>query len=277
MRLSISNIAWDVVEDEPVSALLNKYRVDAIDIAPGKYFPQPTQTTDCEIANVKAWWSSRGIEIVGMQALLFGTTGLNVFGDASTQLGLLAHLDSVCRIGAGLGARKLVFGSPRNRDRSGLTDEQVQSIATAFFRRLGMIAERHNVVVCLEPNPTHYGANFMTTTAETAQVVREVHHPSIQMQFDSGAITLNREHVEAELSMCANLISHIHASEPDLVPLGDHGADHHAIHEVLARFLPSHVVTIEMLATQNEPHLDAIERALKYAVQCYRPTATGRP
>jgi hypothetical protein len=52
-----------------------------------------------------------------MQALLFGTTGLNVFGDNKSQEAMLEHLRAVCRIGAGLGATKLVFGSPKNRDR----------------------------------------------------------------------------------------------------------------------------------------------------------------
>ena len=80
MRLAISNIAWDTAEDEAIATLLHRFGVDAIDVAPGKYFPEPAKATDEEIARVKNWWSERGIEITGMQALLFGTTGLNVFG-----------------------------------------------------------------------------------------------------------------------------------------------------------------------------------------------------
>jgi D-psicose/D-tagatose/L-ribulose 3-epimerase len=36
MRIAISNIAWDVSEDEQVATLINKYGIDAIDVAPGK-------------------------------------------------------------------------------------------------------------------------------------------------------------------------------------------------------------------------------------------------
>jgi len=75
MRLALSNIAWDVAEDEAVSAMLQRYRIDAIDIAPGKYFAQPALATASDMARVKTWWAQRGIEITGMQALLFGTTG----------------------------------------------------------------------------------------------------------------------------------------------------------------------------------------------------------
>lgn len=273
MRLSISNIAWDVPEDEAVAALLQRHQVDAIDIAPTKYFPNLAQATDAEIAEVKAWWARRGMEVTGMQSLLFGTTGLNVFGPAEVQDAMLAHLDAVCRIGAGLGAPRLVFGSPRNRDRSGLGDDQALQVAVPFFQRLGSIAQAHGVVVCLEPNPSCYGANFMTTSSETAQVVAQVGHPAIRMQFDTGALAIHGEDPAAVLHGAAHLIGHIHASDPQLVPVGDGSTDHGAMARALAQHLPHHPVTIEMLATASEPHVQAIDRALTAASRHYRNPA----
>lgn len=132
MRLAISNIAWDINEDEAVATLLQRFAVDAIDIAPGKYFPEPAKATNEDIAQVKDWWAERGIEITGMQALLFGTTGLNVFGSVESQAALLTHLAAICRIGAGLGATRVVFGSPKNRDRSGLNDQEALDVAIPF-------------------------------------------------------------------------------------------------------------------------------------------------
>ena len=274
MRLAISNIAWDVAEDEAVAELLRRYQVDAIDIAPAKYFPQPAEATAAEMGRVKDWWATRGIEITGMQALLFGTTSLNVFGLPESQDVLLRHLDAVCRIGAGLGAPRVVFGSPKNRDRSGLTDAETMAVAVSFFRQLGDIAASHDVMICLEPNPTCYGANFMTTSAETAQVVAQIAHPAIRMQFDTGALTITGEDPVTVLQGCAGQIGHIHASEPNLVPLGDGATDHAAMLQALASCLPNHLVTIEMVATQNEPHLVSIERALEVAIKHYRFSAS---
>ncbi len=270
MRLAISNIAWDIAEDTSVAKLLGKFGVDAIDIAPGKYFPDPSNAKDEDIANVRRWWAGHEIEITGMQALLFGTTGLNVFGDSKSQEAMLEHLRAVCRIGSGLGATRLVFGSPKNRDRSGLSDAQTLEQAVSFFRRLGNTAQEHGVIVCLEPNPTRYGANFMTTSAETAHVVAAVGHEAIRMQFDTGALTINGESPEAVLECSSRLIGHVHASEPDLVPLGDGGAEHQLMHRALSQHLPEHLVSIEMVATKEEYHLQSIERALVCAVECYR-------
>lgn len=275
MRLAISNIAWDTSEDEDIAKLLKRYGVDAIDVAPGKYFPDPAKAPDEEIARIKRWWAERGIEITGMQALLFGTDGLNVFGSPEVQDAMLQHLTAVCRIGARLGATRLVFGSPKNRDRNGLNDEQAFGMAIPFFQRLGDIAQSYGVVICLEPNPPCYGANFMTTSTETAKVVRQVAHPAIRMQLDTGALTINGEDTAVVLNCSALLIGHVHASEPKLVPLGDGGTDHATVATCLRQRLPEHIVSIEMLATKNEPHLVSIERALGVAIQHYRNDGKG--
>lgn len=271
MRLAISNIAWDVQEDLAVANLLRTFAVDAIDVAPGKYFPEPKSAKDSNIKKVKDWWADQGIEITGMQALLFGTTGLNMFSDNKIQQAMLEHLRAVCRIGKGLGATRLVFGSPKNRDRSGFNDSRVLEEAVKFFLCLGDIAEENGVVICLEPNPAQYGANFMMNSIDTANVVTHVAHNAIRMQFDTGAITINNEKPDTILDHFSGLIGHVHASEPSLVPLGDGVTDHQMMHKALYNHLPNHVVSIEMLATKEEFFLQSIGRALKFATEWYRP------
>ena len=271
MRLAISNIAWDVEEDYSIAKLLVRNDIDAIDIAPGKYFPDPTNATQSDILEVKKWWENHNIEITGMQALLFGTTGLNVFGSKEVQSSLLNHLSAICRIGGLLGARRLVFGSPKNRDRTGLSDSRVIDEATDFFYKLGNIAKENDVIVCLEPNPKCYGANFMITSSETASIVRKINHPSIRMQLDTGAITICQEEIDQILEGSSEIIGHIHASEPNLLPIGDGDTNHTKIYNALQRYIPDHIVSIEMLATSHEIHESSIARALATAISIYRP------
>jgi len=272
MKLAISNLAWDVSEDNNVLKLLNKYNIKAIDIVPAKYFPDLTKAKQTDIEKVKLWWSERGIVITGMQALMFGTVDLNVFGDSKVQNSMLEHLTVICRVGSGLGATRLVFGSPKSRNYTGLSDEQALSKAVTFFRLLGDIALKQRVVICLEPNPTCYGSNFMTTSKETEKVVRSIAHPAIRMQLDIGALTINNESIEKVLSDCSDLIGHVHLSEPNLVTLGDLDTAHEFIHKVMAKLIPNQLASIEMLATKEESQLVSIERALSCAVKYYRPT-----
>jgi sugar phosphate isomerase/epimerase len=276
MRLAISNIAWDVTEDEQVAGLLRAAQVDAIDVAPGKYFPDPAVADATDIRRVRAWWAGRGIEITGMQALLFGTSGLNMFGETRSQAAMIDRLASVCRLGAGLGARCLVFGSPKNRDRQALADDEVQDIAVRFFRRLGDVAAEHDVVICLEPNPPAYGCNFMIDTDEAAAVVRLVGHPAVRLQLDTGALALNDEDPEQILARHGELIGHAHASEPHLVVLGDGDARHADVARAISRHASIGLITIEMVAATAEPHLVAIGRAIRLADRFYRSGAGGQ-
>ena len=270
MRLAVSNIAWEVAEDEQVAELLRAHQVDAIDIAPGKYFPEPAVADAADIRRLRAWWADRGMEITGMQALLFGTSGLNMFGDPGVQTAMIDRLEAVCRIGAGLGATRLVFGSPKNRDRQSLTDEEALAMATEFFRRLGDIAANHATIICLEPNPVAYGCNFMLNTDEAARIVRLVDHPAIRLQLDTGALALNQEDPERTIAAHGELIGHAHASEPHLVVLGDGDARHADAARALKRHAPVDLVSIEMVASKSEPHLAAIERAVSVADRYYR-------
>jgi sugar phosphate isomerase/epimerase len=276
MRISISNIAWDTKDDEVVCSILQRQRVDAIDIAPGKYFSDFATATPDQIKMVRDWWAERGIEIIGMQSLLYGTQGLNLFDAPKVQQRMLSHLSDVCRIGNGLNARRLVFGSPRNRDRTGLSDDQALEIATIFFKRLADVAQQHDVTICLEPNPECYGSNFMTTSQETASVVKAVGHPALKMQFDTGALCINGE---SPASICADfhhLIGHIHASDPQLVPVGTGATDHYQSAAALREYLPDAPVTIEMLTTSVDDSLTAVEQSVRCVTDCYGPSSGSK-
>ena len=50
MKISISNIAWDVREDIQISTILNNLGIDSIDIAPSKYFSDINKTSEEEVA-----------------------------------------------------------------------------------------------------------------------------------------------------------------------------------------------------------------------------------
>ncbi len=267
MRLSISNIAWDPQDDEAMAKLLKSLGIANIDIAPGKYFKNFQQTTTAEILLVKKWWNDRGIDIVGMQALLFGTEGLNLF--SSTAHKMREHLQEVMRIAGELGATQLVFGSPKNRDRSGLTDLETQKKADDFFSQLADYAKDKGVVLNLETNPTAYQCNFMTSMDETAAVVRRINHPSLRLQLDTGAMLMNQES-EMLILKHAPIIGHIHLSEPHLKPLGSMNSDHAKLAQQFSVFAKEKIATIEMVKpTEILEPLKQIEKSLRWALENY--------
>lgn len=270
MRIGISNLAWDAVHDEAVAERLAAYAVGVIDIAPGRYFDDPSRTRTADVDAVRRRWAARGVGIVGLQALLFGTQGLNLFGAPDVREAMLAHLSAVFRIGEALGARIAVFGSPKQRDRSGLDDAAALAIATEVFRRAGDRAAACGLTLCLEPNPPRYGANYMITARETAAVVRAVAHPAVRLQCDLGALHVAGEDLIAGLDDWADLVAHVHLSEPDLRPYGTAGTPHAAWSAVVCERLPEAVACIEMLPPDATDPVPGIDAALALASAHYR-------
>ena len=272
-QISISNIAWDTTDDALVAKILASLDVHHIDIAPGKYFPNPEEASDADIAAVRRTWEERGFALAGFQSLLFGTQGLNVFGSEEVQERMLERLGHICRIAAGLGAEKLVFGSPKNRDRKGLSDAQALDMALEFFTRLGDIAQWFGVVVCLEPNPKAYGANFLTNTMDACDFVVKLDHSGIRMQLDTGAMFMNNEPPET-IEQVRDWIGHVHISEPQLAPLGESGVSHAQIGERFKKAMgqTSSIVTIEMLIPKGDgtDRTSLIEKAIVQAVGLVR-------
>ncbi|MCX7978167.1 MAG: sugar phosphate isomerase/epimerase [Bdellovibrionaceae bacterium] len=269
MKIGISNLAWDLGQDEAVAEVLKEFNVYSIDIAPGKYFADIIKLNDDEIIRVRRWWADRGIPVTGMQSLLFGTKGLNIFGGRESQLQLLNYLKRVCHISALLGATKLVFGSPKNRDRGSMSEKEALEVAATFFKALGDIASEYGVLFCLEPNPPCYGANFMLTSEEAAAVVKAVNHKAVRLQFDTGASTISGEDPFTVLEKNADLIGHIHISEPNLVELGKGGTDHARMGSAIKSFFPHGLATIEMIGASADTNLQAIRNSLLLAQMYY--------
>lgn len=269
MDISISNIAWDVSLDDEVAKILQENDVNIIDVAPTKYLSSLESATYSDIRQIKKYWNNKEIEFCGMQSLLFGTNGLNVFGDKESQNQMLKHLSKICEIGDILDARKLVFGSPRNRDKGDLSKTETDEVALAFFNKLGNVAKKHNVQICLEPNPEIYNANFLTNSFDTFDFVTALNHSNVEMQLDIGAMQVNNEDAADVIYKVCGVIGHIHISEPKLVSLVSSNDYHLTASEELKKHLSDKVVTIEML-TQEGRTLDDIKRSVQFTNKYYR-------
>ncbi len=113
----------------------------------------------------------------------------------------------------------------------------------------------------------------MTSSAETSAVVEAVAHPAIRMQFDSGALSINGESPSTICCEFRSLIGHVHASEPQLLPVGTGATDHLASAAALKEFLPDATVTIEMLTNGTDDPMAAVEASVEYVVACYGSAA----
>lgn len=244
--------------------------IDAVEIAPGKIGPDPGALGRDALARYRELWRERGIEIVALQALLFGRSDLVLFGSDRQREELFAYLERIIRVGGALGAGVLIFGSPGNRKRGALSPEQANALAAPFFRRLGELALENAACLCIEPNPAAYGCDWIHTAAQARAFVDLVAHPGFGLHIDAAALHMAGEDA-AQIRANTGAIRHFHASEPQLAPLAaDSVVPHRRYAEALRACGGVPAVSIEMrqveASASNLPH---VERALDFVAEVY--------
>ncbi len=265
-RLAISNIAWNASEDDDIAALLRLEGLSAIEIAPTKWRERPLDASSREIAEYRRRWSDLGMRIVSLQALLFGRPDLQLFGE--TREALSEYLRATIRFAAELGASALVFGSPKNRQRGGLPQADATRIAIDFFHPIGDFAAGHSTVLCIEANPPEYGCDFITTTEEAVALCAAIDSAGVGVNADLGGMTMTGEDVASTIESAAAVLTHFHASEPQLAELGAE-ADHATAARTLASISFQGWVSIEMRAADAGSNLERVARAVRVAKMHY--------
>lgn len=262
MKLGVSNIAWPADLELQAAGVLQRLGVTGVEIAPTTVWPAPLEAAADDIARYRRFWNDRGIEIIALQALLFGREDLTLFGSAAARAETVVYLSATIRLCAELGGRALVFGSPRNRDRGDLTDAEANRIAAAFFDELGSRAADEGVTFCIEPNPPSYHCNFITSSGQAVELVRQVDNPGFRVHLDTGGMTLGGEPVEQSVAAALPWCRHFHVSEPQLRPIGTAGVDHRLFGATLRRLRYRHWISIEMRLQSRESCLQDLETAV---------------
>lgn len=245
MLLSVSNIAWHKGDDPVFFRLLKEYGFGAIDVAPTKIWPDWGANADA-VSAFKGRLAEQGLKAVGMQSIFFGTQGLNVFAASEQWLATKRHLRKVTALAQKLGVTRVVFGAPNNRDPGETVPAQVREIALRRMRRLGAIFAEKQAILCLEPVPATAGGKFLLTTRETAEFVREVGHAGIGLNLDAAFLSGEGVPIAESVRAFADVIAHVHASEPELGTFANPKADHVAIAAALRKIDYRGAVAIEM-------------------------------
>ncbi|MGH7171588.1 MAG: sugar phosphate isomerase/epimerase family protein [Gemmataceae bacterium] len=277
MRLAISNIAWPAGEDDAVAPLLHAHGVEGVELALTKVWPEPLEAMAAEVRAYRHSWEKQGPLIAALQALLFGKPHLTLFGTESVRRQMLDYLAGIIERAGWLGASALVFGSPKNRQRGERSSSEAWAIAVPFFRELGRIARRHGVCFCIEPNPSAYGCDFVTTVAEGIELVDAVGAEGFGLHLDTGGMALAGDPLTASIAAVGERCRHFHISEPFLAEVGGGAAPHHECAEALHKSGYRGWLSIEMGEAKasggRQPPVEicraAIERALDFARATY--------
>lgn len=256
MKLSISNIAWGVEQDEEMYVFLQKSGFNGLEIAPTRIFPQRPY----EHLNEATIWAHKlkneyGLSISSMQSIWFGHTE-KIFGSEEERTILKDYTKQAILFAEAIGCHNLVFGNPKNRDTDNIANHM--PIAIDFFNEIGDFAKEHNTCVALEPNPTLYHTRFMNTTEQAVEMAYQTRSEGIKINVDLGTILYNNEELNY-LFKIKEYINHIHISEPGLILIEQRPDLHRQILR-LGQELNQVFVSIEMA---KQP-VDKVKATIQY-------------
>lgn len=271
MKIAVSNIAWAPEEEADVADALQALGVGSVEIAPTKCFPEPTATTAAERSAYTSFWEKHEIEIVAFQSMLFGRPDLQVFGDARVRGETIGVLSRFIQLAGDLGVGRLVFGSPKNRVVPvGMSVDEAQDLAVTFFGALGTVAQDNNTVICVEPNPTDYGCNFVTNAAAGLALVRAVGSKGFALHLDAAGMTLAGDDLGDSIRAAGPLLAHFHASAPELGPLESEIVEHSRASRALQEINYLGHVSIEMRPGRPGAAAEDVSAAVILARSAYQ-------
>ncbi len=272
MKLAISNIAWSAEEDASVYALMRQYGYTGLEIAPTRFLgAAPYEDLD----RVRAWRQEFAAEedfaIPSMQSIWFGRTE-KLFADASQRQALLDYTKKAVDFAEAVQCANLVFGSPKNRALPDGSDRELRQQGVVFFREIGNYACSRGTTIGMEANPPIYDTNFINTTQEAFELIKEVGSDGFRLNLDIGTMIENREDVRV-LEGKAQMIHHVHISEPFLKPIV-RNQDRRLFHGELAAFLRENgyqgYVSVEMGKTENaENRISVLDEILAYGKEMF--------
>jgi len=268
MRLSISNIAWLPAEEKAIAALLRDEGIRFVEVAPTRIADDPRTLSLPALKDYRAFWSDHGIEIGAMQSLLFNRPELHVFRRDRDMRETAAYLRTIIDVGAALGARALVFGSPKQRTVSGIAADDVRRREWEFFSEVGAAAASVGLHFCIEPNPPAYGCDYLNTIAEVMALLERVPSEGLGLHADAAAMTMVGD-APAQLTPLAPALQHFHISEPDLAPIGSGGVPHERFAAALRAGGYGRLVSIEMRAGALGENASRVRAALAAARAAY--------
>lgn len=256
MKLSISNIAWDVAQDDTVYAFMREYGYSGLEIAPTRILPEAPYD-QIEVAEkwskeLKDHW---GFSVPSLQSIWYGRQE-KIFGTDDERQFLIEHTKKAIDFAAAVGSRNLVFGCPKNRN---IPEGADPNIAIAFFRELGDYAAAKGTAIGMEANPTIYNTNYINDTKSALNLIRQVDSKGFLLNLDVGTMIQNREAV-SELINHIHLINHVHISEPGLRPIEERKI-HRELEKILAEENYGGFVSIEMAKVEE---VSVVENTLAY-------------
>lgn len=214
MRIALCNEVVAELPFERQCALAAALGYDGLEVAPFTLDREaPHLLPEARRAEVRGAAVAAGLPISSLHWLLVAPAGLSITdADTGVRARTLDVIQRLIGLAADLGARLLVHGSPAQR-RLRVPDDAAR--AEEAMARAGAWAAAAGLTYCLEPLAPRE-ADWATTVAEAAEIVRRVGSPGLRTMVDCCAAGNGEAEAAAALLdrwMPSGLVAHVHLND----------------------------------------------------------------
>ena len=258
MNLSISNIAWNVL-DSDIIKILKENNISNIEVALTK-INESWNIKKEDLLQYKKKLDT--ISVYSIQSINYGTT-YNLFDNNKE---FLKHIYFVLECAKELESKVIVFGSPKNRF-CNIKKNDADNIFIETMNKIGSICEKYDMYFCIEPNAEIYGCNYITNSFDALSILKKIDNKNIRLHLDAACMHLSDD-FGLENTEIQNYMEHFHVSEPYLFNFDDPKDSHIRYSNILKKINYKKNICIEMKC-DNDLFKKNIINAINFANNTY--------
>lgn len=241
-KLSVSLLALDNKKNlNEFIKIVNEEKISYLELPITKVFDSFEYNLK-KLRLFKNLLKKNSLKISSVQSIFFGKEDLNIF-DKSKHKAILKHMKKVLKISKYLGAKNIIFGSPKNRKIDLKKKKQQILVGFEILNKIVNECMKKNIIFCIEPNARHYECNYINSVNQAIKLVKVINSKYFQINADTGNINLENKKL-VDFKKNKNLFGNFQISEKNLVRLSIGNVNHK---KILGNFdLSKKIISLEM-------------------------------
>jgi len=241
VKLALSNLAWDPIDNELIFKKLNSVGITHIEGVLTKISDWKNLTKE-KLVEFKILMDKYNISMESIQSIFFGVNCL----DLTDEIIVIKHyikLIEYCKI---FGVKVMVLGSPSLRKNIEGWENKLSSI----LNQVDNLLIGTNIELSIEPNMKGYNGGYFFTLNEIVNFIEINGFKNIKTMIDTHNIKLEQLDPINEFESNIKHINHIHISEPHLKPIVEFDF-HKKFSELLKKNNYNGIITYEVMKCKN--------------------------